>query len=107
MPKNFKSKGLPVNIKLRKKLANIVSKSKFLGFLHAVYLLVFKPKRVAFVKNPAFQGWGMVTTAKTPWEGGGGYSISKNFSRADALLKKGLFLDIKIKLITNFLICIY
>lgn len=76
-----------MNIKLKKKLAGIVSKSKFFGFLHAIYLLVFKPERVAFVKNPTFRGWGMITTAQTPWQEGGGYSISKNFSRTDALLK--------------------
>lgn len=77
-----------MNIKLKKELANIVNKSKFLSFLHVVYFLIFRPKRVAIVINPTFRGWGMATTARLPWEAGCGYSVAKNFSRADALLKE-------------------
>jgi len=72
---------------LRKKIVNIVNKSKFLSFLHAVYLFIFRPHCITFVKYPAFQGWGLTTITRTPWQNGGGHEITKNFSRIDEKLK--------------------
>ncbi len=74
-------------MKIKKKLSNIVDKYKSLSILHAVYLFIFRPSRITFVKYPSFQGWGMTTITRTPWGDGGGHAITESFSKVDARLK--------------------
>lgn len=68
-------------------MVNIINKSKPLRFLHGVYLFVFRPQCIKFVKYPSFQGWGMTTTTRTPWMYGGGHGFTKKFSQVDSQIK--------------------
>ena len=73
-------------MKIKKKLSNLINKHKLLGILHDIYLFIFRPSQITFV-YPSFQGWGMTTITRTPWEDGGGHAITENFFKVNAELK--------------------
>ncbi len=74
-------------IAIKKKVAKVIYKYALLRFLHALYLLVFSPNRITYVKFPSFEGWGMTTTTRTPWENDGNHFLTKSFSEAHNKIK--------------------
>ncbi len=72
---------------VKNKLSKVISKYAFLKILHAAYLFIFSSNRITYVKYPSFEGWGMTTTTRTPWENNGGHALTKSFSVADSKLK--------------------
>ena len=74
--------------KRKQRLKQLVDKYWLLSALHIIYLWLFRRSRIAFVKYPSFQGWGMTTTTGTPWRDGGAYSIAEEFVAADRKLRR-------------------
>ena len=72
---------------IKKKISKLIGKWRFLSFAYAVYLFIFSPSKVTYVKHPAFEGWGMTTTTRTPWENNGAHALTKSFSECDNRLK--------------------
>ena len=38
-------------MKIKKKLSKLINKYKFLSILHAIYLFIFRPSQIIFVKD--------------------------------------------------------
>ena len=69
------------------KISKLINKYAFLKALHAAYLFIFSSHRITFVKYPSFQGWGMTTTTRTPWQNNGDHALTKSFFETDSKLK--------------------
>jgi hypothetical protein len=72
---------------IKQKITPLVTKYALLRALHTVYLMTFRRGRIGIVKDPTFQGWGMVTTTGTPWQTSESDVTGTHFTEADMKLR--------------------
>ena len=66
-------------------ISNLIKKYKFFEYLYVIYLSIFNSKKISYILNPTFKGWGMLTGNYLPWSKGFSDSGS-NFQNIDKKL---------------------